>query len=98
VWQKGGSRRAAGHRPTASSPCPVGHPRPRGGLGTGGSAWRGGGEPAGAARAAGGLARSHVVWRRAARPRRVSWKLGKQPACGRKEEQREERLEVEDKD
>jgi hypothetical protein len=56
-------RRTAGHRLTVPSPCPVGHPWPRGGLGIGGTMWRGGGEPGGAVRAAGGLARSHVGWR-----------------------------------
>jgi hypothetical protein len=70
--REGESRRAANHRPTAPSPCPVEHPRPRGGLGTGGPTWRGGGEPAGAARAAGGLARSHVGLRRAARGQRAA--------------------------
>jgi hypothetical protein len=64
--REGESRRAANHRPTAPSSCHVGHPRPHGGLGTGGPTWQGGGEPAGVARAAGGLARSHVGWRRAA--------------------------------
>jgi hypothetical protein len=88
--QKGGSRRAAEHGPTASLPCPVGHPRPRGGLGTGGSTWRGGGEPAGVARAAGGLARSHVVWRRAARgqleARKMAGKGGQVTGASRAEE------------
>jgi hypothetical protein len=65
--REGESRRVANHKPTAPSPCPVGHPRPRGGLGTGGPTWRGGGEPAEVAQAAGRLARSHVGWRRAAR-------------------------------
>jgi hypothetical protein len=40
--RKGESRRAADHRPTAPSPCPVGHPRPCGCLGTSGPTWRGG--------------------------------------------------------
>jgi hypothetical protein len=70
--REGERRCAANHRLIAPSLCPVGHPRPRGGLGTGGPTWRGGGEPAGAARAAGGLARSHMVWRRAARGQRAA--------------------------
>jgi hypothetical protein len=73
--REGERRRAAGHRPTMPSPCPVGHPLSRGGLGTGGPTWRGGEEPAGAAWAVGGLVRSHVVWRRAARGRRAAQEM-----------------------
>jgi hypothetical protein len=76
--REGERRSVAGHRPTVPSPCPVGHPQPRGGLGTSGPTWRGGEEPAGAARAVGGLVRSHVVWRRAAR----GWRAAREMAGG----------------
>jgi hypothetical protein len=94
--REGERRRTAGHRPTALLPCPVGHPRPHGGLGTGGSTWRGGGEPTGAARVAGGLARSHVGWRRAARGRRAARKTAGEVA-GSRARNRAGGLEVEDK-
>jgi hypothetical protein len=84
VRQRGRERRrAASHIPTAPSPCPVKHPRPRGGLGAGSSTWRGGGEPTGAAGVAGNLARSHVGWRRAARGRLAARKMAGEAAGSR---------------
>jgi hypothetical protein len=96
--KEGESRRTAGHRPTALSPCPIGPPRPRGGLGTCSSMWRGGGEPTGEAWAVGRLARSHVGWRRVARCRRAAREMADGGGVtGGSGNRAGEGLEVEDK-